>query len=319
MAEQTIKGQRRLIKYLIVLGLLILLLGGGAKLIVSGGAKSLNLGDRLLGNSDGATLQVAAQPYGAGARNKLNIWVPTGTRKSDRLPVLVWLYGGGWYSGQRDDYGFAGRAFGKQGFIVVIPDYRLVPEGHWPDFLQDSAAAVGWTQSHIGEYGGDADRIALAGHSAGAYNALMLGLDPQWMKAAGSDVSVIRGVASLAGPADFYPFEKGGRADVAMGDIRPVAQTQPIHFVRVDAPPLWLGHGTADTVVRVRNSERLAAAMHKVGGSAALRTYDGLSHNDLVMALTEPLSYKGPILPEVTDFLRGATAKRVPTEPSSQP
>jgi acetyl esterase/lipase len=238
--------------------------------------------------------------------------VPTGTKKSDRLPVLVWLYGGGWYSGQRDDYGFAGRAFAKQGFIVVIPDYRIVPEGHWPDFLQDSAAAVAWTQKHISDYGGDADRIALAGHSAGAYNALMLGLDPQWLKAAGSDVSVIRGVVSLAGPADFYPFEKGGRADVAMGDIRPVEQTQPIHFVRADAPPLWLGHGTADTVVRVRNSQRLAAAMEKVGGPVTLRTYDGLSHNDLVMAFTDTLKYKGPILAEATDFLRGVTAKRVP-------
>ena len=64
-------------------------------------------------------------------------------------------------------------------------------------------------------------------------------------------------------------------------------------------------------MVRVRNSQRLTAAMHKVGGSAQLREYDGLSHNDLVMALTKPLAYKGPILPEMTDFLRGATARRV--------
>ena len=304
-----------MIKFLVVAILLILLFGGGTRMIVAGGAKLLNLGDRLLGDGDGATLQVAAQPYGSGDRNKINIWVPTGTKKTDRLPVLVFLYGGGWYSGARDDYGFAGRAFAKQGFIVVIPDYRIVPEGHWPDFLQDSAAAVAWTDAHIANYGGDPDRIALAGHSAGAYNAVMLALDPQWMKGAGSDTSVIRGVAALAGPYDFVPFEKGGRADVAMGDIRPVERTQPIEYVRADAPPLWLGHGTADTVVRVRNSQRLAAAMHKVGGSATLRTYDGLSHNDVIMALTGPLSYKGPILPEMTDFLRGATARRVTPAP----
>jgi acetyl esterase/lipase len=309
--DKPVKEQRRLIKYLLLVGVLILLFGGGARLVVAGGARSLNLGDRLLGDGDGAVLQVAGQPYGPGPRGKLNIWVPTGTKKSDRRPVIVWLYGGGWYSGERDDYGFAGRAFAKQGFVVVIPDYRIVPEGHWPDFLEDSAAAVAWTEKHIGDYGGDASRLALAGHSAGAYNAAMIALDPQWLQAAGSDASVIRGVAGLAGPYDFTPFEKGGRADVAMGDIRPVEKTQPIHFVRADAPPLWLGHGTADTVVRVRNSERLAAAMAKVGGSAQLRRYDGLSHNDLVMALTGPLSYKGPILAEATDFLRGATAKRV--------
>lgn len=304
-----------MIKFLIVAILLVLLFGGGARMIVAGGAKSLNLGDRLLGSGDGATLQVQAQPYGADERNKLNIWVPTGTKKRDKLPVIVFLYGGGWYSGARDDYGFAGRAFARQGFIVVIPDYRIVPDGHWPDFLQDSAAAVAWTDAHIANYGGDPDRIALSGHSAGAYNAVMLALDPQWMKGAGSDPSVIRGVAALAGPYDFAPFEKGGRADVAMGDIRPVERTQPIQFVRADAPPLWLGHGTADTVVRVRNSRNLAAAMHKVGGTATLRTYDGLSHNDLVMALTGPLAYKGPILAEATDFLRGATARRLTPAP----
>jgi acetyl esterase/lipase len=317
MAAPISKG-RRLIKYLLVAVLLVLLFGGAARVIVAGGAKSLNLGDRLLGDGHGATLQVAGQPYGSGARNKLNIWVPTGTKKTDRLPVLVFLYGGGWYSGARDDYGFAGRAFAKRGFVVVIPDYRIVPDGHWPDFLNDSAAAVAWTDAHIGNYGGDPDRIALAGHSAGAYNAVMLALDPQWLRATGSDTSVIRGVAALAGPYDFAPFEKGGRADVAMGDIRPIERTQPIRFVRSDAPPLWLGHGTADTVVRVRNSQRLAAAMHKVGGSATLREYDGLSHNDLVMALTKPLAYKGPILPEMTDFLRGATARRIAPAPLAQ-
>ena len=300
-----------MLKFLIVVILLVLLFGGGTRLIIAGGAKSLNLGDRLLGNGDGATLQVAGQPYGPGDRQKLDIWVPTGTKKTAKLPVLVFLYGGGWYSGARGDYGFAGRAFARQGFIVVIPDYRIVPEGHWPDFLHDSAAAVAWTDAHIANYGGDPDRIALSGHSAGAYNAVMLALDPQWMRGAGSDASVIRGVAALAGPYDFVPFEKGGRADVAMGDIRPIERTQPISFVRADAPPLWLGHGTADTVVRVRNSQNLAAAMHKVGGTATLRTYDGLSHNDLVMALTGPLAYKGPILAETTDFLRGATARRV--------
>ena len=197
-----------MIKFLIVIALLVVLFGGLTTMIVSWGAWSLNAGDRLLGNGDGATLQVQGQPYATGERHALNIWVPTGTQKTDKLPVLVWLYGGGWFSGARDDYGFAGRAFAKQGFVVVIPDYRIVPKGHWPDFLHDSAAAVAWTEKNIANYGGDPDRIALSGHSAGAYNALMLALDPQWLRAAGSDPSVIRGVASLAGPADFLPFEK---------------------------------------------------------------------------------------------------------------
>ncbi|MBL0915160.1 MAG: hypothetical protein IBJ13_06505 [Sphingopyxis sp.] len=78
---------------------------------------------------------------------------------------------------------------------------------------------------------------------------------------------------------------------------------------------MWRGPGTADPVGGVGNSQRLAAAMQKAGGTATLRTYDGLSHNDVIMALTGPLSYKGPILPEMTDFLRVATARRVTPAP----
>ena len=131
------------------------------------------------------------------------------------------------------------------------------------------------------------------------------------MKSAGSDVSVIRGVAALAGPYDFVPFEKGGRADVAMGDIRPIERTQPIAFVRADAPPLWLASGDEDATVRPRNSQNLAAAIEKAGGSATLRLYPGVGHTGIVMALSAPFRARGPVLDEASDFLRGVTGRRV--------
>ena len=234
MAGAVFKG-RRLIKFLFLVLLLVLLFGGGAKMIVAGGAKSLNMADRLLGQGEGARLLLADQPYGRGPRQLLDIWVPDGIREGDRLPVIVFFYGGGWDSGERANYGFVGRALAQRGFVVVIPDYRLVPKAHWPGFIEDSAAAVAWTHTHIGSLAGDPDRIALMGHSAGAYNAAMLALDPQWMRGAKSDPSVIRGVAGLAGPYDFLPMEKGGRADKAMGKVKPAERTQPIAFARAGA------------------------------------------------------------------------------------
>ena len=244
-------------------------------------------------------------------RQSLDIWVPEQAQAGDRLPVVVFFYGGGWGSGERQSYGFAGRALANQGFVVVIPDYRLVPKAHWPDFLEDAAAAVAWTHRHVGELGGDPDRIALMGHSAGAYNAVMLALDPVWMRAAKSDASVIRGVAGLAGPYDFLPFEKGGMADRAMGKVRPREKTQPIHYARGDAPPLWLASGDEDETVRPRNSRNLSAAIERLGGSATLRVYPGMGHTGIVMALAAPFRAKGPVLEEATDFLRGVTARRV--------
>lgn len=310
MAGPVSKG-RRLIKFLFVVVLLVLLFGGGAKMIVAGGAKSLNMADRLLGQGDGSRLLLADQPYGRGPRQSLDIWVPEDAKADDRLPVVVFFYGGGWDSGERDSYGFAGRALAQQGFVVVIPDYRLVPKAHWPDFIEDSAAAVAWTHEHIAKLGGDPDRIALMGHSAGAYNAAMLALDPQWLRAAKSDPSIVRGVAGLAGPYDFLPLEKGGRGDRAMGKVKPIERTQPIHFARGDAPPLWLATGDEDDTVRPRNSQNLAAAIEKAGGQVTLRFYPGMGHTGIVMALAAPFRSRGPVLEEATDFLRGVTGRRI--------
>ncbi|WOF42778.1 alpha/beta hydrolase [Sphingopyxis indica] len=300
-----------MVKFLFVAILLLLLFGGGAKAVLRGGARSLNLADRLLGPGDGARLLLADQPYGQGPRQSLDIWVPEAAQPHDRLPVVVFFYGGGWNSGARESYGFAGRALAQQGFVTVIPDYRLVPRAHWPDFLKDSAAAVAWVHRHIASLGGDPDRIALMGHSAGAYNAMMLALDPSWLREAGSDPSVIRGVAGLAGPYDFLPLEKGGFADKAMGKVRPLEKTQPVAFARGDAPPLWLATGDADDVVRPRNSQNLAAAILRAGGAATLRVYPGMGHTAIVMALSAPFRGKGPVLEEASDFLRGVTARRI--------
>lgn len=300
-----------MIKFLIVAVILLLLFGGGAKMVVSGGAKSLDMADKLLGSDAGARLLIGDQPYGNGPRQTLDIWVPENAQASDKLPVIVFFYGGGWDSGERENYGFAGRALAQKGFVVVIPDYRLVPKAHWPDFLEDSAKAVAWTHLHISGLAGDPDRIALMGHSAGAYNAVMLALDPTWLRSARSDPSIIRGVAGLAGPYDFLPMEKGGSADKAMGKVKPAERTQPIAYSRGDAPPLWLATGDEDTTVRPRNSQNLAAAIEKAGGSAALRIYPDMGHTGIVMALAGPFRSKGPVLDEATDFLRGVTGRRI--------
>jgi acetyl esterase/lipase len=144
-----------LIKFLLVALLLLLLFGGGARLAVAGGARSLDLVDKLLGPGDGARLLLADQPYGRGPRQLLDIWVPDNARADDRLPVVIFFYGGGWSSGERANYGFVGRALAAQGFVVLVPDYRLAPRAYWPDFIEDSARAVAWAHEHVAGLGGD--------------------------------------------------------------------------------------------------------------------------------------------------------------------
>lgn len=242
----------------------------------------LNGASRLAGDS--ARLAAAGVPFGDDPRLKLDVWVPNG-RSAASLPVIVFFYGGGWVSGERGDYGFAGRAFAARGFIAVVPDYRLVPEVRFPTFIEDGAKAIRWTRDHIAEFGGDPRRIAVSGHSAGAYNAAMLALDPHFLADAGVDPKTIRAAALLSGPYDFYPFAEERGRDALGAWPRPL-ETQPINFVRRDAPPMLLMHGTADTVVRPRNSQRLAAALTSAGATAELKLYPGKSHVDTIKSLS---------------------------------
>lgn len=266
--------------------------------------KALDVLNSLFPGDEGVERVATDVRFKGEPRGKLDVWARAGA--GDKRPVLVFFYGGGWAKGARGDYGFVGEAYAAQGFVVVIPDYRLVPQVRFPAFLEDAADAVCWTRENIARYGGDPDRIVLAGHSAGAYLAVMLALDPRYLAAAGVDPGVVRGAAGLAGPYDFYPFDKKRSID-AMGQAPDPLATQPIRFARRDAPPLWLATGTADTEVRPHNSERLAARQALLGSrTTILRRYEGLNHNDLIMAVSMPFRGKGPVLAESSAFLKNS-------------
>ena len=233
---------------------------------------------------------------------KLDVYAPPHVAKGAGLPVVIFYYGGGWVGGSRGGYGFAGNAFASQGFVTVVPDYRLVPGVRFPTFLQDSAMAVKWTRDHIADYGGDPRRISVAGHSAGAYNAAMIALDEHYLRDIGVDPKIIRSAALLAGPYDFLPFNEQRGRDALGAWPRP-EETQPIHFAHAGGPPMLLAAGTADDIVNPRNSERLAARLTALGVPVSLKLYAGKSHVDLAKALSKPFRGTAPVLADSAAFL----------------
>ncbi len=241
--------------------------------------------------------------YGSGARRTLDVYAPIQPGKN--RPVIVFFYGGSWNSGYRQGYAFVGRALAAQGFVVVIPDYRIVPDVRYPAFLQDCADAVRWTRAHVAQYGGDSARIVLSGHSAGAYNAAEIALDPQWL---GADGAAIKGVIGLAGPYDFLPLDVAS-TKAAFGLWPHLADTQPITHVSVDAPPMLLLHGANDTLVRQRNSISLNAKLNAAGGKATLKIYPNTDHIEIVTALAVPFRGKAPVLADMAAFAHSVTEK----------
>lgn len=261
----------------------------------------LSILDAAFGGGRGARLAGDAIPFGTTGQT-LDVWRPASASGTKPLPVLIFYYGGGWVHGDRRAYAFAARAYAKAGYVVVVPDYRKVPGVRFPSFVQDGAQAVRWTRDHVASFGGDPRRIAVAGHSAGAYNAVMLALDPRWLRAEGVNPRIIRAAIGLCGPYDFYPFVKERSRDAMVGVADP-RMTQPIHFARADSPPLLLVSAGDDVQVGAHNAVNLTARVKAVGGRARHVDHPGLSHENVVMALSVPFRGKAPVLAESLAFL----------------
>jgi len=249
-------------------------------------------------------VRVAARDvaYGPDHRQQLDVYVPSGPAAGPR-PIVVFFYGGSWNSGVKNGYGFVGRALAAKGFVVAIPDYRLVPQVRFPAFLEDGAAAVRWIRGHAAQYGGDPDRVVLAGHSAGAYNAAMLALDRQWL---GADRAAVRGLIGLAGPYDFLPLD-GPVVEAAFGQAPDKPATQPVTFAGAASPPAFLATAGKDTLVRPSNSDSLAGRLRAAGVAVERRDYPQVGHAGLVTALAVPLRGKAAVLEEMTAFARRVT------------
>lgn len=247
--------------------------------------------------------------FGPLPRQKLDIYWPTPTRTDNRqsgLPVIVFIYGGSWQDGDKDGYSFVGRALASRGFLVAVPDYRLVPQVRYPTFLEDNAAAVKWVIDNAAEYGGDPSRIVLVGHSAGAYNAAMLALDERWL---GSARRNVKGFVGLAGPYDFLPLD-GPVTQAAFGNATEPETTQPIKFATADDPPALLLHGAKDTTVEPRNSETLRSRLIQAGADARVKIYPGLGHVEILTALSRPFRGKAPVLDDTAAFAKEVTDRR---------
>ena len=250
-----------------------------------------------------ARLVADGVPYGDGPRHTLDVYAPSGG--PGPYPVVVFLYGGGWDSGDRGMYRFLGGAFAERGFVTVIPDYRLFPEVRFPSFLQDNAAALRWTRDTIGRYGGAPGPFFLMGHSAGAYNAAMLALDAQWLAAVGMDHAGLRGTIALAGPYDFLPLDTDELRTI-FGPPDQLPRTQPINFVDGKAAPMLLLAGKKDTTVDPANTLRLAARIRQAGGTVQDRLYPGIQHEEIVGAIGAPLRFLAPTLRDCVAFMGGA-------------
>lgn len=219
------------------------------------------------------------------------------------LPVVVFLYGGSWQEGSKNDYAFVASSLARAGYLTFVPDYRVYPEVRYPDFIEDAAQAVAYVRRHAAQWGGDPSRLVLVGHSAGAYLVAMLALDPRWLGAVGlNPVRDITAVVGLAGPYDFLPLHDPVLETIFTNPAG-LPDTQPINHVSGMGPPMLLMAGRNDTLVDPGNTDRLAARIRARGGRVEEIMYPKASHRIIIGAFAPVLRFLSPSLADTTRFI----------------
>jgi acetyl esterase/lipase len=129
-------------------------------------------------------------------KRTLDIYAPANAKS---LPVVFWIHGGGWQSGDKSDVKLKPQWFMDKGFVFVSTNYRLLPAVDMGTLIRDVAKSFRWVEDHIADYGGDPKRILVGGHSAGAQLAAILCTDERYLKEQGISFDVLKGCVPVDG------------------------------------------------------------------------------------------------------------------------
>ena len=218
----------------------------------------------------------------------LNLRCPE--KVSGPLPVIVWIHGGGWSKGRKEQCPAV--ALVQDGYAVASIDYRLTSTAPFPAQIEDCKAAVRWLRANASAYHLDPDHIGVWGNSAGGHLAALLGTSggvPE-LEGGGDNMqysSRVQAVCDVAGPADLVGMptfpEAMSAIEALLGGPLDKNKTKataasPIHYVSKDDPPFLIVHGDSDRVVPVEHSQRLYEELQKVGVNATLKILPHVGH-----------------------------------------
>jgi arylformamidase len=151
-------------------------------------------------HTDAVAAQAVKQniPYAEPAheRQVLDIYTP---EKAKNLPVVFWIHGGGWQTGDKSSVQLKPTFFTDKGFVFVSTNYRLLPHVEMETIIRDIAKSIHWVHEHIAEHGGDPQRILVMGHSAGAQLAALVCTDDRYLKSEGVSLAMVKGCVPVDG------------------------------------------------------------------------------------------------------------------------
>lgn len=226
-------------------------------------------------------------PYGSQAHQILDVYQP---EIPGSYPVIVYIHGGGWNSGNKELYALVAQKLVPYDVVVVVPRYQLYPDATYPQMSDDVATALAWTVENIAQYNGDPQRIVFGGQSAGAHLSAMTVFDRDVLAKYTLTPSAICAYYGISGVYDInaqYQFERdnGRTAPVmtaVMGGEALFDATSPITMVHADIPRVLLVHGDQDETVPLKMSQDFYDALTTVGANVSLEVYSGRGHSELL-------------------------------------
>jgi acetyl esterase/lipase len=230
----------------------------------------------------------------------LDLYRPARTERP--IPVVLWLHGGGWFTGDRKLAPDLTRHFCAAGIAMASIEYRLSGQALFPAQLHDVRAAIRFLRRHAADFGLDPHAVGVWGASAGGHLAALAGLTGHLAALPGEEDTAgdasVQAVAESYGPVDLADVAAGAQASLPGTDAvrspearllgglpaeRPelAGQANPLNWVTASAPPFQISHGTGDRLVPDGQSRRLHAALAAAGAESELYLLDGYRHGFL--------------------------------------
>ncbi len=248
-------------------------------------------------------------PYHSGADDdaaremrRLDLYLPD-TPAPD-APLLVWFHGGGLTGGSRHEADGMATRFAERGVAVANADYRLGPNVRFPVYIEDAARAVAWAVTDSAAHGATPGALFVGGHSAGAYLAAMLAMDPQYLRAAGVPPERAAGYLPISGQltTHFYVREERG----IPAERLVIDDAAPLYYARRDTPPMLLLVGDRDMPVRREEAALFTAVLTEIAGceNVSFLVVPDRDHSSIHEKL---LTHGDPGGPAMLEFMRRYT------------
>ncbi|WP_201510261.1 alpha/beta hydrolase [Psychrobacter alimentarius] len=216
-------------------------------------------------------------------------------------PMVVFVHGGSWENGSKEEYAFVGQSLAQAGYVTAVINYRKAPEHVYPDYVKDTAQAIAWSHNNANSLHADPERMAVIGHSAGAFNAVAAIANEDFLAPYGMKPTDISAVIGIAGPYS-YDFRKFDSA-TAFGPNATPDQVMPDRQIKGKQPPYLLLTAEKDKIVYDTNAIKMTEALKAAGVTVDNGVIKGASHATSIGAMAPPLRWVNDVRAQVLAYL----------------